>query len=90
MMGSTYEEVKEKADHRWKLERARIIASLESEMQLHEFEEGQNRYYVRIKKELVGDEGQNRRGSEFEEGERYLQRQEFVGDEVEPDTDKSK
>ena len=72
MMGSTYEEVKEKADHRWKLERARIIASLESEMQLHEFEEGQNRYYVRIKKE------------------RYLQRQEFVGDEVEPDTDKSK
>ena len=38
MMGSTYEEVKEKADHRWKLERARIIASLESEMQLHEFE----------------------------------------------------
>ena len=69
MMGSTYEEVKEKADQRWKLERARIIASLESEMYTKEFEEDENRYFVLIN------------------SDRYLQRQEFIGDELEPETD---
>jgi len=51
MMGSTYEEVKEKADQRWQLERARIIASVEIEMPDEYFEESKNRYYVLIENE---------------------------------------
>jgi len=51
MMGSTYEEVKEKADQRWQLERARIIASVEIEMPDEYFEESENRYYVLIENE---------------------------------------
>lgn len=48
MMGDTYTKVSTNAENKWRLERARVIMSIENEMTMADRQHPRNKYFVQI------------------------------------------